>query len=122
MSERTIEDYVEIAMAFLKARSTNYLVIPKVLIKECLEQLRDTAKAHKISVDIIEDVSLERAGLYGLAGGLAGAGAGYLLLGGVPGVLVGLLLGGATGILAAHVRVTISSRNADEIRLDFEPA
>lgn len=59
MSERTIEDYVEIAMAFLKARSTNYLVIPKVLIKECLEQLRDTAKAHKISMDIIEDVSLE---------------------------------------------------------------
>lgn len=122
MSERTIEDYVEIAMAFLKARSTNYLVIPKVLIKECLEQLRDTAKAHNISVDIIEDVSLERTGFYGLAGGLAGAGAGYLLLGGAPGVLVGLLLGGATGILAAHVRVTISSRNADEIRLDFEPA
>lgn len=122
MSERTIEDYVEIAMAFLKARSTNYLVIPKVLIKECLEQLRDTAKSHNISVDIIEDVSLERAGLYGLAGGLAGVGVGYLLLGGAPGVLVGLLLGGATGILAAHVRVTISSRNADEIRLDFEPA
>tara|TARA_R110002050_G_scaffold28607_1_gene74122 strand:- start:1686 stop:2054 length:369 start_codon:yes stop_codon:yes gene_type:complete len=122
MSERTIEDYVEIAMAFLKARSTNYLVIPKVLIKECLEQLRDTAKANKISVDIIEDVSLERAGLYGLASGLAGAGAGYLLLGGAPGVLAGLLLGGATGILAAHVRVTISSLNADEIRLDFEPA
>ena len=77
MSERTIEVYVEIVMALLKASSTNYLVIPKVLIKECLEQLRDSAKAQKFSVDIIEDVSLERAGLYGLAGGLAGAGAGY---------------------------------------------
>jgi hypothetical protein len=122
MSERTIEDYVEIAIAFLKARSTNYLVIPKVLIKEFLEQLRDTAKGHKISIDIIEDVSLERAGLYGLAGSLAGAGVGYLLSGGFTGVLVGLVLGSATGILAAHIKVTISSLNADEIRLDFKPA
>ncbi|HCE1954523.1 hypothetical protein AAH150_12240 [Vibrio parahaemolyticus] len=122
MSERKIEDYVEIAIAFLKARSTNHLVIPKILIKDCLEQLRDAAKKHKIKIDIIEDVSLERAGLYGLAGSLAGAGVGYLLSGGFPGVLVGLVLGSATGILAAHIKVTISSLNADEIRLDFKPA
>lgn len=122
MSERTVEDYVEIAMAFLKARSTNYLVIPKALLKECLEQLRDTAKGHKITMDIIEDVSLERAGLYGLAGSLAGAGVGYLLIGGFPGVLTGLALGGVTGMLAAHVKVTISSLNHTEIRLDFKPA
>ncbi|HCE1509060.1 TPA: hypothetical protein NGR38_003152 [Vibrio parahaemolyticus] len=122
MSERKIEDYVEIAIAFLKARSTNHLVIPKILIKNCLEQLRDAAKKHKIKIDIIEDVSLERAGLYGLAGSLAGAGVGYLLSGGFPGVLVGLVLGSATGILAAHIKVTISSLNADEIRLDFKPA
>ncbi|HBC3479544.1 TPA: hypothetical protein KDY88_000965 [Vibrio parahaemolyticus] len=122
MSERKIEDYVEIAIAFLKARSTNHLVIPKILIKDCLEQLRDAAKKHKIKIDIIEDVSLERAGLYGLAGSLAGAGVGYLLSGGFPGVLVGLVLGSATGILAAHIKVTISSLSADEIRLDFKPA
>lgn len=122
MSERTIEDYVEIAMAFLKARSTNYLVIPKVLIKECLGQLRDKAKGHKINLDIIEDVSLERVGLYGLAGSLTGAGVGYVLIGGFSGVLIGLALGSATGILASYVKVTISSINADEIRLDFKPA
>jgi len=122
MSERTVEDYVEIAMAFLKARSTNYLVIPKVLLKECLEQLRDTAKGHKITMDIIEDVSLERAGLYGLAGSLTGAGVGYLLIGGFPGILTGLALGGATGMLVAHVKVTISSLNHAEVRLDFKPA
>ncbi|HCH1046019.1 TPA: hypothetical protein NKP40_001115 [Vibrio parahaemolyticus] len=121
MSERKIEDYVEIAMAFLKVRSTNYLVIPKFLIKEFLEQLRDTAKGHKISLDIIEDVSLERAGLYGLMGSLTGAGVGYLI-GGLPGVLTGLGLGCATGILAAHVKVAISSINVDEIRLDFKPS
>lgn len=117
MSERTIEDYVEIAMAFLKARSTNYLVIPQVLIKECLERLRDTAKRHKVNMDIIEDVSSGRAGLYGLASSLAGAGTGYLLLSGLPGAL-----GGTTGILAAHIKLTISSLNTNEIRLDFKPA